>query len=63
MGEVINLRRARKTRGRAAAARGAAENRARFGRTGAERRRDAAEKEKGERDLDRARIEPGGEDR
>jgi hypothetical protein len=63
MGEVLNLRRARKARGRTEAARGAAENRARFGRAKARRRLDAAEKERRDRELDRAHIEPGGEDR
>jgi uncharacterized protein DUF4169 len=63
MGEVFNLRRARKARGRTEAARGAAENRTRFGRAKARRRLDAAEKERRDRELDRAHIEPGGEDR
>ncbi|HEV1999376.1 MAG TPA: DUF4169 family protein [Xanthobacteraceae bacterium] len=63
MGEVLNLRCARKARGHAEAARGAAENRARFGRAKAERHRDAAEKARRDRELDRAHIAPGGEDR
>jgi hypothetical protein len=61
MGEVINLRSARKRRGRVEAAGAAAEHRARFGRSKAERQLEAARKEKRERELDGARISPGGE--
>ena len=43
MGDVVNLRRARKARDRAAASEQAAENRIRFGRTKAERERIAAQ--------------------
>ena len=43
MGDVVNLRRARKARDRAAASEQAAENRIRFGRTRTERERTAAQ--------------------
>jgi hypothetical protein len=43
MGDVVNLRRARKARDRAAASEQAVENRVRFGRTKAERDRIAAQ--------------------
>ena len=53
MADIINLNRARKQRAKADAAAKAVENRARFGRTKAEKARDAAE---------RARIERAGDD-
>lgn len=43
MGDVVNLNRFRKAKARAAAQDKAAENRARFGRPGAERRREEAQ--------------------
>ena len=43
MGEIINLRRARKQKARQAATDGAASNRVRFGRTKTERMNEAAE--------------------
>lgn len=58
MGDVINLRLARKARARAEAAKQAAENRARHGRTKAERARDAAEAARAERHLDQHRRAP-----
>lgn len=58
MGDVINLRLARKARARAEAAKQAAENRARHGRTKAERARDAAEAMRAERHLDQHRRAP-----
>ncbi|MCQ8240445.1 DUF4169 family protein [Rhizosaccharibacter radicis] len=57
MGEVVNLRRVRRRRDRHAAGQEADANRARFGRTADEKRRD--ELDAGRRDavLDGARIE------
>lgn len=55
MGEVINLRRARKARARVAAATTAAANRAAFGRTKAERDTAAAEADRHARLLDGAK--------
>ena len=55
MGEIVNLRLARKARARRAAAATADVNRAAFGRTKAERARDAADRAKVERVLDQAR--------
>lgn len=57
MGEVINLRMARKARARVEAATQADANRARHGRTTAEKARDSAERERRERTLDGARID------
>ena len=59
MAEIINLRQVRKTRQRDAAARTAAENRAKFGQPKAERQRTAAEAERQARQLDGARREEG----
>lgn len=55
MGEVINLRRARKARVRADAQEKAAANRVAFGRTKAERDAAAAEKTRQQRLLDGAK--------
>ncbi|MCW0181464.1 DUF4169 family protein [Zavarzinia sp.] len=52
MADIINLRRARKARARVEAENLAAENRARFGRTGAEKKRETAQKT-----LDEKRLE------
>lgn len=52
MADIINLRRARKAKARAEASTVAAENRARFGRTGAEKKREAAQKQLDEKHLD-----------
>ncbi len=60
MGEVINLRRARKARGRQAAEQAAAEARARHGRTRAQRDAEQAEAERTRRTIDQARREPSG---
>ena len=57
MGEVVNLRRARKARARGAAEAQAAANRAAFGRTKAEKQAIADETARRERDLDGTRRE------
>ncbi|QCB41215.1 DUF4169 family protein [Sphingomonas sp. PAMC26645] len=57
MGEVINLRLARKQRARVDAAGRADQNRRVFGRTGAEKAADAAVKARLEATLDGARLE------
>lgn len=61
MGEVINLRQARKARARAEKEAQAQENRARFGRTGAEKRRDADTAEREARRHEGHRVD-GDED-
>lgn len=65
MGEVINLNQARKARERQEKARTADANRLRYGRTKAEKRREAAEAEKLRRELDGKRKSPpeGGDDK
>jgi hypothetical protein len=55
MGEVVNLRRARKAKGRAAAATQASANRHAFGRTKAQKDADAAAQGLLDRTLDGAR--------
>jgi hypothetical protein len=55
MGDVVNLRAARKAKARASAEATAAANRALHGRTRAERERDAADAKRRERLLDDAR--------
>lgn len=57
MAEIINLRSARKARARIAHEQQAAENRARFGRTKAEKARDRIEAERADRAHDGARRE------
>jgi hypothetical protein len=57
MGEIVNLRRARKTRDRAAAEVTAAQNRALHGRTLAEKQRDRQEADRLARTLDGAERE------
>ena len=57
MSEVVNLNKARKVRARAEAKATAAQNRARFGRTGADRALEAARREKAEQTLDGAKLE------
>lgn len=52
MAEVVNLRSARKAKGRAVKKAEAALNAAKFGRSKADKARDAAEAEKARRDLD-----------
>ena len=56
MGDIVNLRRARKTRERRREEANAAQNRIAFGMTKAERRRLDNEREKGERALDGHRL-------
>ncbi len=58
MGEVVNLRRARKARDRRTDEAQAAANRAAFGRTKVERADDRAERERAERLVDGAKREP-----
>jgi hypothetical protein len=57
MGDVINLRQARKARDRKAAGQAAAEARALHGRTKAQRKREQAEGEKLSRTLDQAKLD------
>ncbi len=60
MGEVVNLRRARKALERRAASAKAAENRARFGRSAEDRQKDAAERRQERGRLEAHRLdEPG----
>jgi Domain of unknown function (DUF4169) len=61
MGDIVNLRRARKNAKRLAAERNAAVNRLLHGRGKAERELEAARAAKARRDLDRQRIETGDE--
>ncbi|WP_225205971.1 DUF4169 family protein [Novosphingobium huizhouense] len=61
MAEIVNLRTARKARQRADAAAQAAGNRAKFGRTAAEKARDGAEAARAARLLDGARREREGD--
>jgi hypothetical protein len=56
MGDIINLRQARKAKARGDKARAAAENRARFGRTKAQRATDAAEEHRRAAVLNGARL-------
>ena len=57
MVEPINLNRARKARAKAAATTQAAENRVRFGRSGAEKSAERAESVRAARELDGAKRE------
>ena len=57
MASVVNLNRFRKAKEQAEAGRRAAENRAVFGRSKAERQKADGERERIERDLDSKRIE------
>jgi hypothetical protein len=59
MGELVNLRLARKRAARRQAAQQAAENRLASGRTKSERALEAARTENMRRALDACRIEPG----
>jgi Domain of unknown function (DUF4169) len=61
MGDIINLRRARKQAARQAAERRAAANRLLHGRSKAERTLEAARGAKERRNLDRHRVETGDE--
>ncbi len=56
MAEIVNLRRVKKARLRAAAAAQAAENRSRFGRTKADREADAKSRAQAARLLDGAHL-------
>jgi hypothetical protein len=58
MTEIINLNRARKAKGRASDTAMAAENRARFGRTKAQKDADRASEAKAARRLDQSKREP-----
>ncbi len=55
--EVVNLRRRRKAKARADKAARADENRVRFGRTKAEKARDASETDRRRRDLDGKKLD------
>jgi len=57
MAEILNLNQARKTKAKTEAKAKAAENRARFGRTKADKALDAARAERLQRDLDGAKRE------
>jgi hypothetical protein len=57
MGDLVNLRRARKAKARAAAEHSAAENRASFGVPKAERDLTKARSEKARHDLERGRLD------
>src|SRR5262245_32481068 len=61
MGDILNLRRARKSAQRRAAEQKAAANRLLHGRTKSERELEAARNSKERRDLDRHRIEKADE--
>ena len=56
MGEVVNLRRARKRKQRDEEGRAAAENRAQFGRTKVEKTRDDGAKDRARRKLDQHKL-------
>ena len=58
MAELVSLNRARKTRARAEAETKAVENRAKFGRTKAERKLEAVRADKAARDLDAGKRAP-----
>ena len=58
MSKVVNLNKFRKQKARADADRQATENRVRFGRTKAEKEREAASVEEAKRKLDQLRREP-----
>lgn len=57
MAEPINLNKARKARARARKAQQAAENRASFGRTKAEKQAEAARREKLRKEIDSSKLE------
>jgi hypothetical protein len=58
MADIINLRQARKTRARADKERAAAANRAKFGRTKAEREASLKEEARLDRKVEGSRLEP-----
>ncbi|MEZ5667602.1 MAG: DUF4169 family protein [Alphaproteobacteria bacterium] len=57
MADIVNLRQARKRKARAEKERDAAANRARFGRTGAQKACDRMDQERRDRGLDGARLD------
>ncbi len=61
MRKVVNLNRFRKQKARAEADKQAAENRVRFGRSKAEKAREAAVAEEARRKLDQLRRDPSSE--
>jgi Domain of unknown function (DUF4169) len=61
MGDIVNLRQARKTARRDQEARQAAVNRLLHGRTKAERKLEAARNAQARRSLDQTRVETGDE--
>jgi hypothetical protein len=56
--DIINLRRARKAKTRSEREKDAEQNRIRFGRSSAEKRKEADERDRAAAHLDRHRIEP-----
>jgi len=58
MGDIVNLRRSKKQRVRAEAERQAEQNRARFGRTAAQKLADRREQERQRAAVDNARLDP-----
>ncbi len=60
MGELVNLKQARKQKARAAAEAAAAANRARHGQTKADKAAEALRRKAEQQRLDGARIEPEG---
>jgi hypothetical protein len=63
MGEIVNLRQARRRAGKARREAEAAANRVRYGRTAAEKLADARQAERQERAQDGARLDPAPEKR
>ncbi len=61
MGEIVNLREARKRREKAARDAQAAENRTRFGRTTGEKQEDQRERERRTALLDQSKLDPPSE--
>ncbi len=61
MAEIVNLRQARKAKKRDAQERIATENRAKFGRTKAEKRKDHTEAESARRHVDQHKLTPDEE--
>jgi len=57
VGEIVNLRQARKSKRRADKQRQAAENRVKFGRSKSERRKDDIEGARREKSLDEKRLD------
>nr|WP_087574828.1 DUF4169 family protein [Sphingomonas sp. CDS-1] len=62
MGDIINLRQARKAKARADKDRLAQSNRAKFGRTKAERQVQSLEEERKNRQIEGARLDNKGDD-